>query len=140
MEYFYEIEMEVRDYECDLQGIVNNSVYQNYLEHARHQFLDKYGLNFAQLHNDGIDGVVTRIEIDYKDSLRPGDRFVVRLNMTKKGNVRFVFNQAIFRKSDDKLMIQAKVFGVLTQNRRPIAPTVFDETLKAHGLVMQQEK
>ena len=38
MEKVFELKMSVRDYECDLQGIVNNAVYQNYLEHARHQF------------------------------------------------------------------------------------------------------
>ena len=32
-QYIYELEMKVRDYECDLQGIVNNANYQHYLEH-----------------------------------------------------------------------------------------------------------
>lgn len=31
----FRIDLKVRDYECDLQGIVNNGVYFNYLEHAR---------------------------------------------------------------------------------------------------------
>ena len=35
MNYIYELEMKVRDYECDLQGIVNNANYQHYLEHTR---------------------------------------------------------------------------------------------------------
>ncbi len=37
--YEFELEFTVRDYECDLQGIVNNAVYLNYLEHTRHQYL-----------------------------------------------------------------------------------------------------
>ena len=28
MNYIYELKMKVRDYECDLQGIVNNANYQ----------------------------------------------------------------------------------------------------------------
>ena len=39
MNYIYELPMKVRDYECDLQGIVNNANYQHYLEHTRHEFL-----------------------------------------------------------------------------------------------------
>lgn len=38
MEYIFELEMQVRDYECDMEGIVNNAIYQHYLEHTRHEF------------------------------------------------------------------------------------------------------
>jgi acyl-CoA thioester hydrolase len=133
MDYVFEIEMRVRDYECDIQGIVNNSVYQNYLEHARHEFLHNVGLNFAELHEEGIDAVVTGIQMDYKLPLKPRDIFIIRLGMHKQGRVRFVFDQAIFRKADDKLVLEAQVTGVLTRNGRPIAPTVFDEVFTKKG-------
>lgn len=127
MEYIFETEMMVRDYECDLQGIVNNAVYQSYLEHARHEFLHEVGLDFDRLCREGIDAVVIRIEMDYKLPLRPRDVFIVKLAMRKQGRIRFVFDQAIFRKDDGKLVLEAQVHGVLTRDGRPIAPTLFDE-------------
>ena len=133
MEDVFETEMMVRDYECDLQGIVNNAVYQNYLEHARHEFLHEVGIDFVQLCADGIDAVVTRIEMDYKLPLRPRDLFIVKLGMRKEGRVRFVFDQAIFRKADGKLVLEAQVFAVLTRNGRPIAPTPFDDIFASAG-------
>lgn len=48
----FEVELEVRDYECDLQGIVNHAVYLHYLEHARHLLLKANGLDFAELARD----------------------------------------------------------------------------------------
>jgi len=133
MDYVFETGMVVRDYECDLQGIVNNAVYQNYLEHARHEFLHSVGLDFAQLCADGIDAVVTRIELDYKAPLKPRDAFAVRLGMRKQGRLRFVFDQAIVRHADGKLILEAQVTGVLTQNGRPVAPTLFDEVFVSKG-------
>ena len=50
MEYVFELTMKVRDYECDLQGIVNNANYQHYIEHTRHEFLLTRGVSFADLH------------------------------------------------------------------------------------------
>ncbi|MCG6188858.1 acyl-CoA thioesterase [Maribellus maritimus] len=136
--YDFELEMQVRDYECDIQGIVNNSVYQNYLEHCRHKFLHKAGLDFAQLHNEGIDAVVIRAELDYKFPLRPADDFFVRLKMGKQGRLRVVFKQQVIRKSDEKLMVDAKITTVLTRNNRPISPDILEEKFKVIGVKLEE--
>ena len=134
-DYVFEIELMVRDYELDLQGIVNNSVYQNYLEHCRHEFLHEVGLDFEQLCKEGIEAVVTGIEMDYKLPLKSRDGFIVRIGMHKQGRIRFVFDQAIVRKADGKTVLEAQVVGVLTRNGRPIAPDLFDEVFTRHGWI-----
>lgn len=118
--YQYELDFVVRDYECDLQGIVNNAVYLNYFEHTRHTFLISKKIDFAALHSEGIDLVVSRIEIDYKLSLKSGDHFVVRLNILREGLLKLVFNQGIFRLPENKLVARAKVIGVGLKHGRPI--------------------
>ena len=76
----FSLEMSVRDYECDMQGVVNNSVYQNYLEHTRHEYLKSIGINFKSYTERGVNLVVVRIEMDYKFSLASGDKFIVTMN------------------------------------------------------------
>ncbi len=120
--YTFSTEFTVRDYECDIQGVVNNANYQHYLEHARHEFLISRGISFAQLHDEGIDLIVTRVEIDYKYPLRSRDKFVVRSSVQKEGNIRLVFVQDIFRIPDKKLIVNARVTGVATRNGRPARP------------------
>ena len=130
-EYSFALKFEVRDYECDLQGIVNNANYQHYLEHARHEFLLSKGVSFTLLHEAGTDLIVTRVEIDYKFPLKSGDKFVVRLNLLREGNLRLVFEQDIFRIPDEKLVARAKVTGVAVKNGRPIVPI---QVLKLLGI------
>lgn len=113
--YTYELTLKVRDYECDLQGVVNNANYQHYLEHARHEFLLSVGIGFAAMHEQGVDPTVARINMAFKTPLRSGDEFVTRLYVRKEG-IRYVFYQDIFRKSDDKLVLKAIVETVLTVN------------------------
>lgn len=122
--YIYGLEFIVRDYECDVQGVVNNANYQHYLEHARHEFLVSRGVSFMELHEQGLDLIVTRVEIDYRYPLRSRDRFVVNVNIKREGNVRLVFEQDIFRLEDHRLVVQARVTGVATRRGRPVAPPV----------------
>lgn len=109
--YQHKLELQVRDYECDLQGIVNNAVYQNYLEHARHQFLLSQGVDFVALSKKGINLVVVRIELDYKCPLRPDDRFWVGSSIEKVSKIKFAFDQAIYRHDNQQLILQARVIG-----------------------------
>jgi len=119
-DYIYSIEFAVRDYECDIQGVVNNANYQHYLEHARHEFLISKGISFAQLHEEGTDLVITRVEIEYKYPLRSRDKFIVRINICREGHLRLVFFQDIFRYPDEKLILRAKVTGVATKKGKPV--------------------
>jgi len=118
----YNLKFVVRDYECDLQGVVNNANYQHYLEHARHQFLISKGISFVDLHNEGIDLIVTKVEIEYKSPLRSRDEFIVTVNILREGNARLLFVQDIFRLSDLKLVVKAKITGVATRKGRPVPP------------------
>lgn len=120
--YDFEFEMHVRDYELDTQGVVNNSVYQNYLEHARHQYLKEVGLNFNNLHQNGTDAVVHKVELEYRKPLVGDDRFVVRIKIRQQGHVRFIFDQDIYRQPDDVLILKGVVTTVFMNNARPIRP------------------
>jgi acyl-CoA thioester hydrolase len=123
--YLFTLDFKVRDYECDLQGIVNNSVYQQYLEHARHEFLLSRNIDFADLTARKIHLVVTRVEIDYKRPLTSGDTFRVGLNLVRGSKVRFQFLQDIYRLPDEECMIKGVVTGVALNERG--RPSVIEE-------------
>jgi acyl-CoA thioester hydrolase len=117
MKYVYELKMKVRDYECDLQGIVNNANYQHYIEHTRHEFLLKAGISFADMHQRGIDAVVARVKISFKTPLKSGDEFVSKLRVTKD-RVKYVFYQDLYRASDEKICFRGKIELVCLVNGR----------------------
>jgi acyl-CoA thioester hydrolase len=130
MQYAHELEFEVRDYECDLQAVVNNAVYQNYLEHARHEFLRARGIDFAEVTAAGINLVVIRAELDYRKPLQSGDRFCVRSHLQKNSRLRFEFHQDIFRLPDETLMLSARVTGTsLNRQGRPFVPEFLQKLL-----------
>jgi acyl-CoA thioester hydrolase len=118
----YTLSFVVRDYECDLQGVVNNANYQHYLEHARHEFLISKGVSFVELHEAGIDLIVTKVEIEYKYPLKSRDKFIITVNIQREGNARILFIQDIFRLPDLKLIVKAKVTGVATKKGKPVPP------------------
>lgn len=128
----FELEMQVRAYECDLQQIVNNAVYQNYCEHARHAFVESVGLDVADLHRRGVDLVVTRAELDYHSSLRSRDRFVVVVEVERRGRLRYIFQQRIFRLPERQPILSA-VFQLATlENGRPAVVAEVEAALEAN--------
>ena len=106
--YIFTLEMAVRDYELDSEGIVNNAIYLHYMEHTRHTFVKREGVSFGSMTSDSLIPVVRRMEIDYHVPLRTGDVMLSCLWIERKG-ARFIFYQDIFRKDDEALVASAVV-------------------------------
>ena len=113
--YIFELKMKVRDYECDLQGIVNNANYQHYIEHTRHEYLESMGLSFAELHKQGTDAVVARLNMAFKTPLTSGDEFISKLYVKREG-IKYVFYQDVYRLPDMKCAVKAVVEAVCLVN------------------------
>ena len=117
--YVFELPIKVRDYEVDSEGIVNNANYLHYLEHTRHEFCEKVGFRFRDMHEQGIDPVVSKIEIEYRKPLGLGDTMLSCLAISRKGPL-FVFCQDIYTPHGDivvkaKVMVATLVGGKLTR-------------------------
>ena len=113
IEYEYKLDFEVRDYECDVQGVVNNAVYQNYLEVTRNKWLDdKMGLKYSQMTFNRQYLFVARIEIDYKHPLRLDDRFWVGGIVRRTSNVKLNAIQDIYKYDDNLQILKAKLIIV----------------------------
>ncbi len=128
MTYIFETKMEVRDYECDIEGIVNNANYLHYIEHTRHLFLRSRGASFAEMHERGIDAVVARVNMQFKVPLRCDDEFVSRLALKKEG-IKYVFYQDLFRLPDETLVFRSTVELVCLVDGRLARSSEYDEVL-----------
>ena len=117
----HHIAFNVRDYECDMQGIVNNSVYQNYLEHARHQFIKSKGLDFSEITKNGVHLVLIKAALEYKRSLKSGDNFIVETMVDRLSRFKFSFHQKIVDTKHDTLFLLAKMtIASITASGKPV--------------------
>ena len=127
----FEIEMKVRDYECDTQGIVNNANYLHYTEVTRHEFMESLGISINECHGQGIDPVVSRADLRYKASLTGGELFLSSLTVERKGAKMF-FHQTIRRKSDGALCCEAFIEAAVLIKGKLSRGDYFDEKMKEY--------
>lgn len=84
----HEIEIDVRYYETDGQGVVHHANYFQYFELARVEMLKAMGHDYAELERDGVFLVVHSIACKYHRPAKFGDRLrihtkVVRATMAR---------------------------------------------------------
>lgn len=130
-EYIYELEIAVRDYELDSEGIVNNANYLHYLEYTRHEFCAWAGFSFGEMQRQGIIPVLNKVEIEYKTPLRSGDVMLSKLWIEVKVP-RFLFHQDIFNKVTGALCVHALVSCVCLENGKLSRGTVLADAFKQY--------
>lgn len=103
-------EIEVRWDEMDANHHVNNKVYQSYFDEARVRAMTEKGVDFAALRAMHIGPVITRTVIDYRNPLHHPDVADIESWLENIEKYRSEFVQEIRRKSDGKLVCQARTF------------------------------
>jgi acyl-CoA thioester hydrolase len=103
-------EIAVRWDELDANQHVNNKVYQSYLDEARIQAMTAQGVDFAKLRELKTGPVITRLILDFKAPLHHPDTACIYSWLENVEKYRSEFVQDIHRKSDGKLVCQARAF------------------------------
>lgn len=118
----HETEVEVRSYELDSFGHANHTVLLNYLEHARFKALEEGGFTYETLAERGWGVYVVRVEMDYLEEARLGDRLLVRTGAEEPRRSSMVLVQEVVRRDDpDAVVARGRVTAVwVGENGRPI--------------------
>ena len=135
-------ELRVRSYECDSYNHVNNSVYLNYLEFGRMEFLHAINFDYKGIVNAGYYLYVTHIDIYYKVSAFLDDVLEVSTESVKMGKVSGEFKQVIAKK-DGTICAEATVtWACVSKDGRPsripeefIVPGLMPETKWCRGVL-----
>jgi len=105
----------VRAYECDSYGHVNNAVYLNYLEYARHEFLNSAGITLKTFREMGFGLLVARLCIDYKRQAVEGDLLDIITVPIKKNKASGVFKQTVL--NNEEVIAEAEVTWVCVDSK-----------------------
>lgn len=110
--------VEVRSYELDPYGHVNNAVVVQWLEQGRLAFLRARGMTYTSIPETmGVHVVVVSLRVDYKAELFLGDRVTVESRVVRAGRTSFTFEQRATL-ADGRLAAAAEVVMVCTRAGR----------------------
>ncbi|NEB80807.1 acyl-CoA thioesterase [Streptomyces sp. SID14478] len=108
----YSVRVEVRGYETDTQGHLNQAVYLQYAEHARWSLLRHAGIAQSDLLAHGVGPVALETNIRYLRELRAGDEVDVECVFAWGEGKTFRIEQTV-RKADGTVSAEITAVGGL---------------------------
>ncbi len=107
------VELTVRFSEVDMMKVAWHGSYVAYLEDGREHFGIAYpGVGYADYFRTGYVAPVVNMNIDYRQSLKCGDRAIVETRYIYSDGAKLIFEYVVYRKEDMEIMAVAQTTQV----------------------------
>lgn len=92
-------------YETDAMKVVHHSNYIRFLEEARIYLMDKMGLPYSKLEEEGIMIPVIGVQCTYKHSAKFDDLIEIKVTIREYTGVKLVVGYEIINKTNNDLLV-----------------------------------
>lgn len=106
----HKLNLTVRSYEVDFQGVVNNATYLNYIELARIEYRKAMGVKLYKdgRFSDGLLFFVVNNSIDYLEPAFFDDKLEIYTRISFIKNSSIGFEHVIIREESNQIIAKAK--------------------------------
>ena len=117
----FEYERKINYYETDRMGVVHHSNYIRFLEEARCIWMEKSGIQFYVMEENGITIPVLEVNIKYKYHVTFGDIIVIKPYVKEYNGVRMTIGYEVIQKDTGKEVIIGETKHCFTNKElRPV--------------------
>ena len=114
-------ERKINYYETDRMGVVHHSNYIRFLEEARCALLEKIGIPFSYLEENGITIPVLGVNVDYKYHVTFDDIIEIHVFTKEFNGVRLTMGYNVKDKKNGNIVLKGETKHCFTdRNLRPI--------------------
>ena len=117
----FNFERRINYYETDRMGVVHHSNYIRYLEEARCSWLDKIGIPFSVLEENGITIPVLGVNVTYKHHVTFDDTIIINVFSKEYNGVRMTIGYNVTDKKTGNLVLTGETKHCFTSRElRPV--------------------
>lgn len=131
-DFKHKIQVRVRTFEIDSQGIVHNANYLKYLEIGRVEYKRNLGYKIFKngIFDDGLKVVVVHNSMDYKGFAFMDDLLNIYTKISWIKNSSFCFEQIIEKDSDKSIVLEGKGILVNLNPETNLPETIAEKFVK----------
>ncbi len=131
----FESEISVRPDDIDMNNHVHNSKYFDYVLAARYeQMMRDYKMSMEEFHGLGYNWVVSASFIEFKRSLKMGDKILVRTRLDSVNGAQVKIKFKILIKSNEKIAAEGYLLYTMISLRSGRPVRITEEIIKKYTI------